>query len=377
MTIKIIQVKDKAALRRFVEVPYTVHRGDPNWVPPLRLERMQAFSPKHNEFMRRAEVGLFIAQQDGRDVGRISAQLDPLLKAAGYNETGHFGCLCAMDDAAVFDALLKTAEDFLRQRGVRQVLGPFSLSINEETGLLVDGFDTPPMLMMGHDRPYVSGHLARAGYVKEKDMYAYLSDLTVPMSRAGSAMLRRMPARNVVLRSLDFSDYDNEIKTLVDIFNDAWSGNWGFVPMTAAETAALGKHLRLLLDKRLIRFAEVEGRAVGFIVVLPNINEAIQDLRGNLLPFGWAKFLWRLKLSGIKTARVPLMGVRRSIASTMLGAAMPMHLIASVWESAMEMGIRRVELSWILEDNLPMRNILNKFGAAQYRTYRVYGKQLA
>lgn len=376
MTIRIISVNDKVTLRRFIEVPYTVHRGDPNWVPPLRLERSQAFSPRHDEFMRRAQVGLFIAEQDGRDVGRISAQLDPLLKTAGQPDSGHFGCLCAMDDPEIFDRLLNAAEEYLRKRGVRQILGPFSLSINQETGLLIDGFDTPPMLMMGHDRAYIAAHLERSGYAKERDVFAYLADLSVPMSPERTAMLRRVPARNVVLRGLDFSNYDSEIRTLVDIFNESWSGNWGFVPMTEAETAALGKHLRLLLDKRLLRFAEVDGKAVGFIVVLPNINEAIRDLGGNLLPFGWAKFLWRLKVRGLHSARVPLMGVRRSIAGTMLGAAMPMHLIASVWEAALKMGIRQVELSWILEDNLPMRNILRKFGAVPYKTYRIYGKRL-
>lgn len=376
MTLRIIPVNDKATLRRFIEVPYTVHRGDPNWVPPLRLERAEAFSPRHNEFMRRAEVGLFIAEQNGRDVGRISAQIDPLLKASGHPDSGHFGCLCAMDDPEIFAALLNAAEEYLSRRGVRHILGPFSLSINQEAGLLIDGFDTPPMLMMGHDRAYAGAHLERLGYGKERDIFAYLADLSVPMSAERAAMLRRLPARNVVLRALDFSNYDSEISTLVDIFNDSWSGNWGFVPMTEAETAALGKHLRLLLDKRLLRFAEVDGKAVGFIVVLPNINEAIGDLGGNLLPFGWVKFLWRLKVRGLRSARVPLMGVRRSIAGTMQGAAMPMHLIASVWEAAMEMGIRQVELSWILEDNLPMRNILRKFGAVPYKTYRIYGKRL-
>ncbi len=162
----------------------------------------------------------------------------------------------------------------------------------------------------------------------------------------------------------------------MDIFNDSWSGNWGFVPMTQAETSTLGKHLRLLLDKRLVRFAEVDGQPAGFIVVLPNINEAIRDLRGDLLPLGWIKLLWRLKIQGLTSARVPLMGVRRSVSGTMLGAAIPMHLIASVWEPAREMGIRQVELSWILEDNLAMRHILDKFGARPYKTYRIYGKAL-
>lgn len=377
MSITIIPVTGKKLLRRFIEIPYTVHQGDPLWIPPLRMERAQTFSPRHNEFMRCADVGLFIAQQNGRDVGRISAQADPMLKTAGMPDIGHFGCISAIDDRAVFSALLQTAEQFLRERGKTRALGPFSLSIKEETGLLIDGFDTPPMLMMGHDRIYAAAQMEQHGYAKEKDVFAYIADLHMPQSRATAAMLRRPPASNVVLRRANLADYDNEVRLLVDIFNDAWSGNWGFVPMTEAETAALGKHLRLILDKRLWMFAELDGKAVGFIIVLPNINEAMHDLRGHLLPFGWAKFLWRLKVRGVQTARVPLMGVRRGAAGTMAGAALPLHLISAVWKTAMEIGFQQVELSWILEDNLPMRHVLDRLGAKAYKTYRVYGKSLS
>lgn len=375
MSISIIPVTGKQLMRRFIEVPYTVHRNDPLWIAPLRMERAQAFSPTHNDFFQRAEVAMFIAQRDGRDVGRISAQIDPL-RDASMAGIGHFGCLSAVDDSAVFAALMQAAEEFLLVRGMTRVLGPFSMSIKEETGLLVEGFDTPPMVMMGHDPAYAAAHLAQLGFAKEKDVYAYLVDLAEPMPKLGAVMLSRSLARRIVLRELNFSDYENEIRILVDIFNDAWSENWGFVPMTQAETSALGRHLRLLLDKRLVRFAEVDGRPVGFIVVLPNINEAIRDLRGNLLPLGWIKFLWRLKVQGVRSARVPLMGVRRDVSGTMLGAAMPVHMIASVWEQAMKMGLREIELSWILEDNLPMRHILTKFGARQYKTYRIFGKAL-
>lgn len=376
MGIEIIPVRDNRLLRRFVEVPYTVQRDDPMWIPPLRMERAQSFSARHNDFFRTADVALFIARKDGRDVGRISAQIDPLLMDAGMGDAGHFGCISAVDDAGVFAALVQAAEGFLRARGKTRMLGPFSMSIKEETGLLVDGFDTPPMLLMGHDPAYAGPRLESLGLVKEKDMHAYLADLRAPMSKAATAMLHRPLSRNVTIRCIDFSDYENEIRTLVDIFNDSWSGNWGFVPMTQAETSALGKHLRLLLDKRLVRFAEVDGKAAGFIVVLPNINEAIRDLYGKLLPFGWARFLWRLKVRGVSSARVPLMGVRRAMSGTMQGAAMPMHLIASVWGVAKEMGFHQVEMSWILEDNYPMRHIMEKFGARQYKTYRIYGKAL-
>ncbi|HAK61735.1 MAG TPA: dATP pyrophosphohydrolase [Alphaproteobacteria bacterium] len=376
MGVKIIPVRSQAELRRFIEIPYTVHEGDEHWIAPLRLEQAQAFSPRHNEFMRRADACLFVAESGGVDAGRISAQIDPVAAASGMADVGYFGCLCATDDEEVFAGLLQAAERFLRRRGMTRARGPFSMSVNEQTGLLVEGFDTPPMLMMSHDRAYTGARLERHGYAGEKDLYAYLMDLRAPLPASVQAMLRRPPAANIRLRRLNLADYDQEIRTLVDIFNDAWRHNWGFVPMTPAETSALGRHLRLLLDPRLVYFAELDGQAAGFIVVLPNLNEAIRDLGGNLLPFGWAKLLWRLRVRGLKSARVPLMGVRTGLASPLAAAALPLYLIGAAWRAAAGMDFRHIELSWILEDNFPMRRLLERLGARAYKTYRVYGKAL-
>lgn len=377
MTLEIVRVSDATTLRRFIRVPFAVHENDRAWVPPLMLERKQAFTPKDNEFLRRAEVRFWIARRGGRDVGRISAQIDPLAQRDGAGTIGHFGCLSAFDDGEIFAALLETAEDFLRSRGAVCARGPFSLSINEETGLLVDGFDTPPMLLMGHDPRYAAGRLETLGYRKERDVYAYLLDLLAPLPKAVRALLERPLPGSVTLRPLNFADYANEIRRMVDIYNDAWSGNWGFVPLTEPEAEEMATRMRMLLDQRLVRFAEVDGQAAGFIVVLPNINEAVRDLDGRLLPFGWARLLWRLKVRGVRSVRVPLMGVRRSLAGTVAGSLIPLRLIGSVLPPAIAMGFRSAELSWILEDNLPMRHILERLGAHPYKTYRVYGKALA
>jgi hypothetical protein len=376
MTIEIVPVTDKALLRRFIRVPFAVHAHDSAWVPPLMMEREEAFSPKTNPFLRRAEVRFWLARRDGRDVGRITAQIDPLAQPGSGERVGHFGCLSVEDDPEAFAALLNTAEDFLRSRGVSHVQGPFSLSINEETGLLVEGFDTPPMLLMGHDTVYAAAQLEALGYLKERDVYAYMLDLEAPLARSVRNMLERPLPATVTMRRLNFSDYPNEIRRMVDIYNDAWSANWGFVPLTEPEAEAMAKQMRMLLDDRLVWFAEAGGQAVAFIVVLPNINEAIRDLDGRLFPFGWAKLLWRLKWRRVKSARVPLMGVRRSLAGTMIGSAIPLQLIGSVIPPAIAYGIRWVELSWILEDNLPMRRILERLGTRAYKTYRVYGKML-
>jgi hypothetical protein len=377
MTIEIVPVADKAMLHRFIRVPFTVHEHDSSWSPPLMMERAEAFSPKTNPFLRRAEVRFWLARRDGRDVGRITAQIDPLAQRQGSDErVGHFGCLSAVDDPEVFTALLRTAEDFLRSNGVTHVQGPFSLCINEETGLLVDGFDTPPMLLMGHDPVYSAARLEALGYQKEKDVYAYLLEVDAPLPNPVRKMLERPLPASITIRPLNYKDYANEIRRMVDIFNDAWSGNWGFVPITEPEGETMAKQMKMLLDDRLVWFAEADGKAVAFMVTLPNINEAVRDLNGRLFPFGWAKLLWRLKMHRVKSGRVPLMGVRQSLSGTFLGSLIPLKLIESSWSGARALGLRFVELSWILEDNLPMRRIIERLGTRAYKTYRVYGKKL-
>jgi RimJ/RimL family protein N-acetyltransferase len=377
MRIEILAVGDRAMLRRFIRVPSEVHKHDAAWITPLTMEREEAFSPKDNEFLRRAEVRFWIARREGRDVGRISAQIDPLAQQSAAERIGHFGCLSAENDPRIFAALIGAAEDFLRSRDVTRVRGPFSLSINEEIGLLVDGFSTPPMMLMGHDPDYAAAQLEALGYRKEKDTFAYLLDMEVPLPESARRMLGRPLPASVTMRRLNFKDYSNDIRKMVAIFNDAWSNNWGFVPLTDEEADELAKRMRMLLDDRLVWFAEMNGEAVGFIVTLPNLNEAIRDLGGRLWPFGWAKLLWRLKLHRITTARVPLFGMRRSVSGTLLGSALALQLIGAILPANATFGFRRVELSWILEDNLPMRRILEQLGARPYKTYRIYGKQLA
>ncbi len=373
--ITIVPVEGRALLDRFIRLPHRFYRDDPHYIAPLHLERLDALTPK-NPFFSHADVQFWIARKNGRDVGRISAQVDRQALAVRPDATGHFGLIAAEDDPAVFHALVSEAEAWLRARGMRRMLGPFNLNINEETGLLVAGFDTPPMLLMGHDRPYVGPRLEEQGLVKEKDVFAYLYD----MSSELPASIRRLQDRplpgDIKVRRIDFKRYNEEIHTVTDIFNDAWRNNWGFVPLTEAETDHLAKSLKPLLDPRATSVVEQGGEPVGFLIALPNLNEAIRDLRGKLFPLGWAKLLWRLKIRGVRTARVALMGIRRSAAKGVTGSLMPFLLIDAVRREALRYGCTHIELSWILEDNLPMRRIIEGFGAVAYKTYRVYGKPL-
>ncbi|MEO6340725.1 MAG: dATP pyrophosphohydrolase, partial [Caulobacteraceae bacterium] len=344
-------VRSKAELLRFIRLPARLNAGDPAWITPLEMEREEALTPKTNPFFKHAEVEMWLATRGGRDVGRITAQIDQLAPTDPARPTGHFGMIAAEDDAEVFAALFAVAEDWLRARGRQWALGPFNLSVNEEVGLLVDGFDTPPMVLMGHDPRYAGARVEGAGYTKAKDVFAYLCNVSDPLPPAVRRRLDRGSSAKVTLRMLDMKRYDEEIRTLTAIVNDAWSSNWGFTPLTEAETRQLAKSLKPILDRRLIWFAEIDGEAAGFIVCLANVNEAIVDLGGKLLPFGWIKLLWRLKVTGVHTARVPLMGVKRKFAATLTGQMLPFLLIEAARGQARALGYDKIELSWILEDN--------------------------
>jgi len=373
--VEIRPVASKTELDRFIRVPMRLGASDPNYIPPLLFERGESLTAKGNPFFEHADVQFWLAVKDGRDVGRISAQIDHL-NPQTKEGVGHFGLIAAEDDAEIFAALFAAAEAWLREKGCRMAIGPVNLSTNEEVGLLIEGHDTPPMFMMSHDAPHTPGRIEGAGYAKAKDIYAYVcsvaDDLPAPILRR----VRKPPAEGVVLRELDMKRFDDEVRTLTGILNDAWSENWGFTPTTEAETKALASTLKLLIDRRLAWFAEIDGEPAGFMILLPNINEAIADLRGRLFPFGFAKLLWRLKVKGPKTGRVPLMGVKKKFAGTLRGQLLPFQLIDAVARAARKLGYERYELSWILEDNTAMRRICDAGGAKVYKTYRLYQKAL-
>ncbi len=374
--LRVVPVTGKADLDRFIALPETVLGADPAWVPPLQLERRMHLSAKSNPYFQHARWQAWIAWRGARPVGRISAQVDDLHLERHADATGFFGMLDAEDDPDTFAALFAAAEDWLRGEGMRRVRGPFSLSINDEVGLLVDGFDTPPVFMMGHARPYYAARVESCGYRKAKDMLAYLVAPDFPAPKVMQRLLAKS-GRSVRVRPIDRRRFDQELAVLRDIFNDAWADNWGFVPFTEAEFKELGHSLRLLIAPELIQVAEVDGEPAAFIVALPNVNEAIRDLHGRLLPFGWAKLLWRLKVRFPRSARVPLMGVRRRFHDTPLGPGLAFLVIDAVRRHLVARGVRQVELSWVLEDNAGMCNIIEAIGGRAYKRYRVYEKPLS
>jgi GNAT superfamily N-acetyltransferase len=375
--VEIAPVVTRAQWRDFHRLPYRVYRDDPNWVAPLLLERKFHFLPKHNPFFEHATATFFLACRDGSPVGRISAQIDRLHLERYSDATGHFGFIEAVDDEGVFAGLLAAAEGWLRERGIRHVLGPVSFSLWDQPGLLVEGFDTPPYVMMGHARPYFAKHIEAAGYRGVEDLiaYRYGPQMAVPLSmrRILDRALRR---GDIVVRTIrmDKRHVDEEIALLLDIINDAWSDNWGFVAMTKAEIDDLAGILKLLLRPGDVAIAEYQGKPVAFAAVFPNLNEAARDLDGRLWPLGWAKLLWRLKVRRPRSVRMPMMGVRKALQTKPIGAALALAVIQATRTFVFGHGVVDSELSWILERNEGVRHVIELVGGVPYKRYRIYEK---
>ena len=361
-------------MSKFIEIPWRVYANDPLWVPPLRLERRFHFS-RFNPFFKHGEWQAWIAFQNDQPVGRISAQIDSLHQERYGADSGHFGLLECIDDSEVFAALILNAEAWLASRQVHHVSGPFNLSINQECGILVDGFDTPPVIMMPHSPRWYGRLLEEQGYLPVKDLLAYKVRVDFEIPRVMQVMINRFSAK-ITLRTLQRNNFDEEMETLRDIFNDAWSDNWGFIPFTREEFAELGTSLRLLLPDEFIQIAEVDGKAAAFMVGLPNLNEVLIELNGSLFPFGWLKMIQKIRNQEIRTGRIPLMGVRKQFHNTPLGLALACLVIDAPRQAGIARGIEEVEMSWILEDNVAMRSILDSIGSEQYKRYRIYGKTL-
>ncbi|MDE0365656.1 MAG: N-acetyltransferase [Gammaproteobacteria bacterium] len=372
--IEIHPVSGKRSLKQFIKVPWAIYRNDPNWIPPLILERLLALSPGEPVF-EHLDWQAWIACSEGRPIGRISAQIDSLHLEHNHPEEGFFGMIEGVDDRKAFERLTGTAEAWLRERGMTRVLGPLSLNMNQEPGLLFQGYDTPPTFLMGHARPYYHRHLEAVGYRPCQELLAYrmYNDYREP---ATIRRLRKRLAGRLELRNINHADRLAELENLRRIFNDGWADNWGFVPFTEAEFRAIGKMLLLAIPKDFIKIAELDGEPAGFIVVLPDINACIGDLNGRLFPTGFVKLLWRLKVRFPETVRVPLMGVRKDLQETVFGPGIAMTLIHAASAPAIRRGVVSGELSWILEQNAGMRSIIERLGGTVTKRYRLYRKDL-
>jgi hypothetical protein len=373
--IEIREVTGKKALQVFIRVPWSIYKDDPNWIPPLLMERKAAFSSKH-PFFKHAKWMAWIAYRDGEPVGRISAQIDELHQQRYNNKTGYFGLIEAPDDDAVFSALFATAENWLRQNGMRQVIGPFNLGINQEIGILTDGFDTPPCVMTSHSPRYYGASIENRGYQPVQELLAYELDIHSYTTPAFKQELIKRTSNRIKVVQLNRKTMESDFEVMRDIFNDAWQDNWNFVPFTREEFYAIGKELLTIVPHDFLQIASIDDEPAAFIAMLPDINSAIADLDGRLLPFGWAKLLWRLKVRFPKRCRIALMGVRKKYQNTIFGPAMAFMVVDSVLIPGLSRGGQRVELSWILKQNKPTRNMIEKFGGKITKRYHMYSKTL-
>jgi len=320
-------------------------------------------------------VQLFIATRSGRITGRISAHVDHEHNRYHDERTGFFGFFECEDDRDSSGSLFAAAEDWLRGRGMDTARGPLNFSTNGEAGLLVDGFDSPPMVLMPYTHAYYPKLIEDAGYLKARNLFAWRWQAQ-PVPEGPARMVAKLRARpEVTVRRADLRDFRQEVRTILDLYNDAWSENWGFVPATEAEAEQMARDLRLIVDPDIVPFVEIDGRPAGVALAVPNLNDAIRDLNGRLFPFGLIKLLWRMKVRRPKNGRLLLLGIKKEFRSRRY-AGLAYLLCDEIYRGATERGYEWAEFSWTLEDNALINSLIRKVGCTHYKTYRIYEKPL-
>jgi hypothetical protein len=380
--IVIEPVVDKPGRAAFVDLAYRLNAADPNWVPPLRIEALELITPGKNPFFDHADVQLMLARRRGEPVGRISAHVDRLALAQPLEQgmgpgTGNWGLLEA-EDEAVARALIGAAEEWLRGKSMTRVLAPLSMSIWEEPGQLVRGHDHPPTVLMGHQAKRYQDYIEALDYRPAKTLYTAEIDILPgfpPLIQRIIQSGEKNP--RIRIREVDKRRFDQEAALILDILNDAWSDNWGFVPFTDREIAYAGKKFKPIVREDLIMVAEYDGEPVAFMMTLPNLNEVLQPMRGRLLPFNWLKLLLWLRKPKVRTMRVPLMGVRKKLQASRLAGQLAFMMIEYIRRNAIaRYGATRGELGWVLEDNQGMVAIADAIESRVNREYVIYQKGL-
>ncbi len=369
--VSIDPVGGRSDLRRFLDFPKELYRHDRHWITPLDQDLTQWLKPAH-PFREHGEMALWLARRDGRVCGRISAQIDRRHAALHGERVGYFGFFDCLNDPDTASALLGAAADWLAARGQNLIRGPFNPTINASCGVLIDGRDTPPYMMMPHTPAYLPGLLAGAGLEPVQELLAYHLDLGDGPPAHTTRLIRRYRDR-LRLRHITYRTWRRDLEQMRLIFNDAWAGNWGFIPFSEREFRHMGNEMKPLIDPRQGQIIEVDGEPAAMMVTLPNLNEALHGLDGRLLPFGWLRLLQRLKRRGrIKSSRVVLLGVQRQWQRTPLACVIAYALLTRSWQLGCATGWTAAELSWVLKDNWAIRSIIEKIGGVVYKRYAVY-----
>jgi GNAT superfamily N-acetyltransferase len=365
--VEVVAIEGKQGLKEFIQFPYSVYRGDANWVPPLEIAVKELLDREKHPFYRNAQAEFYLARQNGRVVGRIGAIVDQAHNRFHEENAGFFGFFECVDDPAVAEALLSRARQWCFDRGAKFLRGPVSPSMNYECGLLVDGFETSPMVMMTYNPRYYPALMEKAGLRKSKDLLAYISHAQrIDMKKIGRVADRVLATNGVKVRPINVKDFQNEVERVWEVYGKAWQRNWGFVPMSREEFFAMGKEMKQILKPELVLLGEVGDRVVGFALALPDVNVALKPANGKLLPTGLLKILYYQRL--IKSVRVLALGVVEEFRPSGLAAA----FYATLVRNARKLGFGDCEMSWILEDNILMNRSLEVMGAKRYKTYRIY-----
>jgi len=381
--LTIVLIGTASERKEFVDLAYRLNASDPSWVPPLHMEAIELVTPGKNPFFEHADVQYFLARREGRNVGRISAHIDHLAVAMNPEQgmgpgTGNWGMLEA-EDQGIAHALIARAEAWLRDKGMTRVLAPMSMSVWEEPGQLTKGFDHPPTVMMGHQcERYNDYILALGDYTPAKRLNTYELDITKEFPPLIQRIVRSGEKNpRIRIRNVDKSHFETEAALILDILNDAWSDNWGFVPFTDTEIKYAGKKFKPIVRNDLIMVAEYDGEPVAFMMTLPDLNEVIKPMGGRLFPFNFIKLLLWLRKPRVRTMRVPLMGVRKRLQSSRLASQLAFMMIEYIRRNAIaRYGATRGELGWILEDNQGMVAIADAIDSHVNRVYTVYEKAL-
>jgi GNAT superfamily N-acetyltransferase len=372
--VRVLQARSSKDLKRFIDLPYRLHARDPLWVPPLRRDVATLLSRDKNPFFEHAEAEYFLAERDGEVVGRIAAIHNRLHNETHADRVGFFGFFECLDDQAVADDLLAAAADWLRPRGLDTLRGPASFSVNDECGLLVDGFETPPTLMMPHNPRYYPTLLDRAGFAKAKDLWCF--DGTDPAGDAGERVVRATDVVRrrfgITIRPLNMRAFAAEVALVKRLYNEGWEKNWGFVPMTDREIDHLAEQFKPVVVPELVLFAEREGRVIGFAICMPDLNVAFRANRSGAFLPGLIRVLWMLKTRRVNRLRVLLLGVLPELR----GKGVDALLYHAIWQNGVARGIHWGEAGWILEDNAAMIAGMVKLGWKRYKTYRLYDRTL-
>jgi len=378
--LEIRPVRTRRDMNAFIRAAFRAQGHNPRWAPALDMEAHEFFDPKHSPFAKENEIECYVALRDGEPVGRIAAIVNRAHLAYRKDQTGHFGFIEAIDDPDVFRALTDQAARFAASRGLARLMGPFSASINHEVGILIHGFDETHMVRTNYAPPYYARQLEALGFTKAMDMIAFetKTDASIDekLQRIRSADARWKGRGDLKTYGLTYRSWFSSFKRLLALFNDAWSENWGAIPISDAEVAYIAKLMLPVIKPSWIRIAEWQGEPVGIVAQIPNANEAFAQLKGKLLPFGWWRLMKRIHMTGTRSSRIPIAGSVKKWRNSRVGHMAMARMMLESFEIARANRIERVEISWVLETNIHAVQSIELFGARAIRKFRVFERPL-